>query len=282
MAKSNTALATKEEASVPQTHQAPGPASDVIKSDVLIPMLLLMQGQSEYVKAKVASDGDIVRSTTGQKLGDSKTPVEFIPIALKNMWIISELVGKRFEFRKMIARKSIVTAQDVAEEQARALPDKQDESLPWEFAHMGTTWKRVKLLNVFALLAKDIADYQAEIKRALAAGDMPDLDKTLMPVVIPFRSTSFPAGRTVVTHFTKAQAMAQYGAKAHGFALPLTCYADKNDDGDFHVYEVGKSRKASKEEFAEAEKWAAMLGQTTVNVHTGGDAASGDEGKTEF
>lgn len=277
----SNALAKKEEARLPaQAMETAG--EEILKTDVVIPMLLLQQGLSDYVLNNQAKMGDMVRSTNAEKLGDDKTPLEFIPITIKNLWVISELVGKKFQFRKIIPRRSVVAPADVADEANRQDPDRQDENLPWEFTHMGTQWKRTKLLNVYALLPKDIEAFQAEIEKAKDTGEMPDLDKTLMPIVIPFRSTSFPAGKTVVTHFTKARSMAHIGAKAHGFALKLSCYSDKNDQGTFYVYEVGGTRKATKAEMVEAEKWAGILRNQEVRVHSGVGDSDGETASSKF
>lgn len=256
----------KTESQLPQVADATG-GSDILKADVLIPMVLLMQGLSDLVSEKKAVMGDIVRSTTGEKIGDENTTVEFIPLTFQNLWVIQELVGKKYEFRKIIPRMSVVRPEDVREETLRPLHEKQDDSLPWDFTHNGTQWKRVKLLNLFAILPRDIQAFNAELARAQETGEMPDIEKALTPVVIPFRSTGFKAAKKVITHFTKAQSMAQYGAKAYAYALPLTCHQEKNDQGTFYVYDVGSSRPVTKTELAEAAKWVSILSSQKVSVH---------------
>ena len=274
----SNALAKKQEAHLPMP-QAPAPQSDVLKSDVLIPMVLLMQGLSELVAEGKAVMGDFVRSTNGEKIGSHKDPIEFIPLATKNFWAIMEKVGQKFEFRKMIPRRAVVTTDDARAEVAKIETDKEDENLPWEFQFRGTQWKRVKLLNVFALLPKDIKAFEIEVKKAKETGEMPDLDKTLMPVVIPFRNTSFNAGRKVATHFTKAAAMAHLGAKPHGFALQLSAYQDKNDKGTFYVYDVGNTRRLAKDELAYAEQWLTVLGQGQAKIHEADEGSPSEGGQ---
>ena len=263
----SNAVAKNAQSSVPAVAPAREPNPDVLHSDVLIPMVLLMQGLSDLVAEGKAVMGDMVRSTTGEKIGSHKDPIEFVPLAIKNFWAVMEKVGQKHEFRKMVPRRAIVTTDDAKAEQSRLDCDREDENLPWEFQYRGTQWKRVKLLNVFALLPKDIKAFEAEVKKAKETGEMPDLDKTLMPVVIPFRSISFPAGRKVVTHFTKADAMAHLGAKPHGFALTLSAYQDKNDKGTFYVYDVGNTRKLSKDELKFTEQWVNILGKGQAKIH---------------
>ncbi len=261
------------------------PQNEALKSDVLIPRILLMQGTSDFVKERKAQLGDMVRSTTAEKVGDDKSPIEFIPLSLTNTWTLEEKIGQKFEFRRQIPRRNVVDGSDMNRPEA----DKQDDALPWEFKFNGTDWRRVKTINCFALLPKDIAAFNAEIEKAAKTGEMPDIEKVLMPVLLSFKSTGYTAGRTLSTHFTKA---ASFNAKPFGFALPLSCYMDKNDKGSFFVFEVGKSRKCSPEEFAEASKWASVLSNQTVTVHevddTGGakqpqgsvtpDVGLGDDG----
>jgi hypothetical protein len=274
------ALARKETTALAAA-DAQGTINEALKSDVLVPKVLLMQGLSDYVAERKAQQGDIVRSTTAEKLGDDKTPLEFIPLSINNSWIIKEKVGTKYEYRKSVPRKSVVNPLEQQAEATRIETDRQDENLPWEFKHNGTDWKRIKAINCFALLPRDIAAFQAEIKRAEKEGDMPDLEKTLMPVLISFSSYGFAAGRMIATHFTKAAAMAQYGAKPYGFALTLSCYLDKNDLGSFYVFTVGGSRKCSKEEFAEASKWAGIVSTQNVTIHEveegGSSAPSSDQ-----
>lgn len=212
-----------------------------LQSDILIPQVLLMQGLSDFVAERIAVMGDIVRSTTAEKLGDDKNPIEFIPLALTNDWMESERVGEKYEFRSRYARTA------------------KNELLNWEFTKNGGAWKRTKVINCFALLTKDIDAYVQEIETFQKTGEIPDLNKTLLPVVISFRSKSFKAGRAVATHFTKAASMAAFGAKAHGFSLILGCYPDKNNKGNYFVFDIRPGKKISGISYTEAEKWVALI-----------------------
>lgn len=259
------------------------PESQALASDTLVPRLLLMQGLSDFVADRKAMQGDMVRSTNIEKLGDDKNPIEFIPLSIQNTWIVKELVGEKFEFRKSVPRRAIVKPEDVAEETKRDILDKQADNSPWEFAHLGSKWKRVKAINVFALLPRDIAAFEAEIKKAQETGEIPDLDKTLMPVLISFQSTSFNAGKAVSTHFTKVAAMAQYGAKAHAYALGLSCSQEKNDKGTYFVFGVNGSRKLTKDELAHATKWAAIVnGGAELKVHQVEEDSGSGLGESQF
>lgn len=262
------ALQTKQETALAESTK---PVSQALRSDLLAPRLLLMQGLSDAVAEGKARQGDIIKSLTGEKVGDPKTPIEFIPLAMQNAWIISEKIGGKYEYRKQLPRKAIVSNADAAYEKERDETDKQSEDLAWEFKHLGNDWKRTKVINVYALLPGDIKGFQAEVAKAIESGEMPDLDKALLPVMISFRSTSFTAGRKVATHFAKCAEMAQYGAKPYGYALSLACALQENDKGKFFVYDVGNSRRLSKEEFAQASKVVGDVEAGNVTVHEVGD-----------
>lgn len=246
---------------------APAQASQALRSDLIAPKLLLMQGLSDLVSEGKARQGDIVKSLTGEKVGDTKTPVEFIPLAMQNSWIIQEEINGKYEYRKTVPRRSIVLAADVAAERNREETDKQADDSSWEFNHLGSKWKRVKVINVYGLLPADIKGFQAEIAKALESGEMPDLDKALLPVMIPFRNTSYGAGRKVATHFAKAQEMAKYGARPYGYALKLTCALQENDKGKFFVYDIDGNRKCTSDELAEAAKLVGDVEAGKVKVH---------------
>jgi hypothetical protein len=180
----------------------------------------------------------MVRSTTAEKLGGPDQPVQFIPLKMTTEWILAERVGKNFEYRKTEPRNA------------------GNENLPWEFKQNGADWKRTKVINVYALLPQDILNFQTEIKRLAETGEMPDLNKTLLPVVISFRSTSYNAGKSVATFFSKIAEMSQYGvAKPYGYTMSLSCYQDKNDDGTYYVFEAGDTKALDKALLPEAERW---------------------------
>lgn len=254
----NRALATQQEQG----------GERILNSDVLIPRLLLMQGLSDFVTDRDKSlagvpiqQGDMVRSTNKEVIGSADgEALEFIPLTFSNQWMIQELVGKKYEYRKVIPRDGGLHDSSKPEE------DKTGEGLPWDFKLNGTDWRRVKVFNVFALLTSDIEAFNVEIKRAQESGDMPDLNKTLLPLLISFRSTSYNAGKAVATHFTKAASMAKYGTKAYGFTLKLEAQQEKNEKGTYYVFTVGQGRKCNPTELAAAADWVGMLKSGPVKV----------------
>lgn len=237
-----TKAVTEKKTAEVSTHVEPQVEQEVLNSDIIIPKILLMQGLSDFVADGKAAIGDIVRSTTAEKLGDDKTPVVFIPLKMTNSWVIQEKIGQKYEFRGIEPRNA------------------KNEDMEWDFVKNGTDWKRVKTINVFALLPKDIQSFKEEI-----AKEEMDLEKTLMPVVISFRSTSFKAGQSVATFFTKVKSNLQYNPKIAPYKYELTLEAERteNDKGKFVVFKVGASKPVKAEFLDEAAKWYHILNSAT-------------------
>jgi hypothetical protein len=244
-----------------QIQQAQQGGEDILTSNIVIPKVLLMQGLSDLVANRKAIMGDMVRSTTGEKLGDDKSGVDFIPLTFKNEWILREKIGGKFEYRG----KEPMTAQN--------------QDAPWEFKKDGADWKRVKSLNVYALLPKDIAAEAAEMEKA-KNGEMPDPDKALMPVLISFQSTSFQAGKDLVTHFAKAK---KFGVPGYVSTFKLKCYQDKNDKGTYFVYEIEPAGKTSTEQQKQAAYWYGIVSTQAVQVDDSDEGEKVlDESKAQF
>jgi hypothetical protein len=225
----------------------------IIPTDVLIPRLLLMQGQSDFVQERKAQQGDIVRSDTVEKRGDPDNTVEFIPLSQTPVWFIENKPpkGQRFEFRGKVPR----TAMN-ARDQWQYSADSEGKEVPMGDPRAFGEWRRVQGVEVFALLPKDIDNFQAELDKA-AKGETPDLSRALTPVVITFRSTGMSAGKAVVTHFTRA---AQFRQKPYNFSLELACFLDSNDDGSFYVFELrGAAPKPIADKYKEAVTYWANL-----------------------
>lgn len=232
---------------VKQENQLPMVAdnNDVISSDILVPRLLLSQALSEFVVDGVAKQGELIKSLTGEVVGGPDQPVDIVPLHITNHWVMFEEINGKYEYRTMEPRFE------------------KDSNLPWEFQHNGAKWKRVKAINLFALLLKDIQSSKQDV----SDGEMPDLDKVLLPVMISFRSTSFAAGKVIATHFAKAKALAHIGAKPWGYSLVLKSEKVKNDKGTFFILNVdGKAKPLSKESTGEAEAWVSRLKASNVAV----------------
>lgn len=261
----------KKEATEVTTFTPHQGAEEILSKDVILPQIYLMQDTSDFVKEKMKDPtgkrleaGNFIRSTDKMIVGSEEKPFEFIPLTYQNIWRIEEKSpGGRFEFRRYEPRTA------------------KNEDLPWNYTENGTEWKRIKAMNLIALMPDQLDSFHKEIARAQAAGEIPDINLMVTPVSIQIRSTSFAkAGKAVATHFAKAKSMAQYGAKAHAFVMAMACTREKNEQGSFYVMQAHQTRKATKVEMEEAERWYQTVSTQAVKVHSDEEAdgsSSADE-----
>lgn len=180
-------------------------------SDMLIPRISLMQGLSEAVAEGNATIGDIINSLTGVKLGDKNNAVEFIPLTVYKTWVRRKLVGAKYEYDSTLP----FTAANA--------------NLPWEEEVGGTKYRNDKTLNVYVLLAKDIAEGRP------------------FPAVVSFSRTSSRAGKAIATHFMQSISFKQHPSSS---VLKLCCHMEKNDLGNYYVFDVLPGRRATSFEYA--------------------------------
>lgn len=236
--KESTALAT------PMQNQSWG-SENIDASDVVIPKLLLMQGQSEYVAEGKAKLGDIVRSTTGEVLGDSKKGVEIIPIMSFKTWTILEKIGGKFEFRSV----EPITADNV------------NEPLEWSVGN--SVWRRDRCLNFYVLLPSDIKREAAALEKLKKTGAFPDPKDALLPCVLSFRRTSYTAGKALSTHFLQA---ASFNRPPAVSIFSLSSKMEKNDLGTFYIFEIANAGMTAEADLVVCKKWYETITQTKVRV----------------
>jgi hypothetical protein len=265
----------KTETNLPMAvEQSAAPNQTILSTDIVIPQLLLMQGLSEFIAEKKKcpisgqkiETGQFVRSTTMEILGGEEKPISFIPLKMVANWKVEEKIGDKFEYRQTISRTPA------------------NENLDWSFKQNGADWRRVKVLDVFALLPQDILAHQEEIKK-LMTGEMPDLSKTLMPVLIRFKSTSFKAGMAVNTFYAQIQDLMKYNSaiKAHYFSLALEAKPEKNDAGNFYIFKVGAAKQIPAEMKEDADRWYSnMWSRSDIKVDESADSNERTSGMTQF
>lgn len=255
MAQTTPLSPMEVEAAKASSHQ------EVVASDVLIPRLLLGQGTSPMVTQRKAQLGDMVRSTTLEKLGDPEHPLEIIPIKMTNSWILFETA------------KSAKTQQPAFRGQEER--NASNETLPWEFKQEGKEMFRRKAITLFALVPSDVAAYSAEIERAVAAGEAPDLNRTTLPLVVTFQSTAFKhAGKKCASFFNNVRVSSQRvpGLAAFQYVLPLISRQEQSGANTWYVFDMGAPKplkdKGAREE---AARWATILNQGSVRVDDTGE-----------
>ena len=169
-------------------------------------------------------------------------------------WVLSEKVGNKYEFRS-------ITPMTAAN---------KDE--PLEFMVNGQQWRRDRALNFYVLLPEDI---KRELKamEVAKAGGMPDPDDALIPHVVSFRRTSYPAGKDLATHFKKAE---HFNVSPAVKTFYLDSEVQKNDQGIYQVFKVVKARDTTVEELAVAKRWYDTLQKAKVRI----DEDEMDEGSS--
>jgi hypothetical protein len=235
-----------------------------LRTDLVVPYISLQQATSELVKARKAQMGDIVRSTTGEKIADPDTG--FNVIFLHNPkadWVIEQKVGERYQYRKAMPRTAI------------------NESLAWNYfgdengnevpqgTRGATEWKRVKRLTVFCLLPQDILAEATEIAKA-QSGELPDPSKALSPIVMSFRSTSYNTGKDISTFFSKATSL---GAQVWQYQVTMSAHLEKDGNDSWYVWKANttKTPPVPKELLGKVKDWVQILGHTQLVVHEDGE-----------
>ena len=221
------------------TNQTYGDLQQTLSSNNVLPYVLLLQGLSDLVMEERGSPGQIVRSTNAEVLGGTKSPVEFIPLTFTDSWTVQEKIGQKFEYLRTEPRTAA------------------NQDAPWDFTEGGVECRRIKCFNVFALLKKDV-DTALEMQELAKKGEPVDPDKALLPVVISFRSMSFPAGKAVSTYFSKAKSV---GSPPYVKSIKLACHQEKNDKGTFFVYDIMEGTMQDKATRDVAATWYSSIAQ---------------------
>lgn len=221
-------------------------------TDILIPRLLIGQSTSKAVQNEKVAFGQIFRSTTTEVVGGREKPVAIIPLAHSKTWVLSEKVAGKYTFRGSIPF--------VAE----------NKDLPWNWTEKvdgkQTEWKRTASLNFYVLLPADIARDILARTDFQKTGDLPDTEASLLPCAVSFQSTSFKAGRTLITHFAKA---ADFGVKPYVSSFNLFTDKTSNDQGTFYVLRVEALGKTDPAFFDTCEKWRTIVGAAPIKVDEG-------------
>lgn len=136
---------------------------DIDNEDIIIPKVLVMQGMSKRVTEGKAKLGDMVDSLTGEILGDTDTPIDFIPFKTFKTWIVFH--------------------NDEYKETIPVTPKNKD--WPIEDKVDGVHVRRDKVFNCYCLLPEQIESGE------------------FLPFVLSFRRTSYYAGRKLTTAFAR-------------------------------------------------------------------------------
>lgn len=206
----------------------PNQVSNVDKSDILIPKLLLMQGLSELVGEEKAQMGDIVNSVTAKILGGKEKELSFIPLVhFKDMAKFELIDGEKPKFLEILPWTS------------------QTAALPWEEKQMGKTIKNMARLNFYVLLESEITE------------------ATALPYLLSFTSTSYQNGRKLATHFAQAD---MANLQACSMLFNVTSKKEKNDKGIYYKFDVAPKGPTPEKYISKIEMWTDVLSKGLYQV----------------
>lgn len=246
----STEMQTKERAgALASVAAAKGERFEGDVTDILIPKLLIGQATSKLVQDEKVGFGQVWRSTTGEVLGGKGKPFEVIPLYLFKTWILSEKVQGKFVFRGM----EPFTAEN------------KDKAWVWSQQVDGKTteWKREQALNFYVLLPADIAGDMAARKAYRESGELPDTEKSLLPCLLQFKSTSYKAGKTLVTHFAKA---ADFEVKPFVNTFRIDTEKVTGDQNSWFIFKAEGAGKTNPDYLATCDKWRDIVSKQAVKI----------------
>lgn len=205
-------------------------AAPVTSHDLIIPKILLMQGQSDLVVDEKAKVGDMVDNTTSVILGGIDKPLRIVPFHMEKVWIISEK-------KKGEGRFSFVEYQQVTPENINQ---------PWNAMDGDTEIKREYTLQFYCMNPDDL----------------------VLPFVVSFKSTSARAGKVLSTQMYVRNRAA--GLVPPAYVIELSTKKEKNDQGSYAVFEVKPLEKTKDEVIAVCLDWMKTIkaGKTKVAADT--------------
>lgn len=229
------------------------PESEALKSDLIIPYLVIQQGLSDFVTQRKAQLGDICKSTDPTKMGDPDKGIEVVFLHCpKADYALEQKVGDKYKFRKTVPRNS-------ANENIEWKYWSDDTGLPTlEPRSVGATeWRRVKRLSAFALVVGDMEAEKQE-RAKVAAGDLPDPSKALTPVMVSFRVMGYNAGKEIVTFYQQAKSM---GVDIYRYRVPMNVKFEQNDKGPYYIWSPDrtKAKAVAKEDLGVVQMWADVV-----------------------
>ena len=201
-------------------------AEGAVKEDILVPRLQLMHELSQKVKDRKAEPGDIINSTTGEKLAREGEPIEMIAFTTFREWNVVE-VDDRGRDKKLIQKMPITP---------------ENEHLAIEGVEDGKPFRRIRTINFFVLLPSKLND---------------------LPFLVTFRKSGYYAGRKLSTHF---QECAMKKVPPASQIYTLSSYEKSWEGNTFKCFDVAPGRPTQADELAVARKWYDTFKQSEVKV----------------
>lgn len=185
------------------------------RDDLITPRLNLMQKMSKAVDAGEARPGDIVDSLTKKIVGGENKPIEFIPLSMSKVYYRFKLENGKKEFWRIEPAIEKLAFETKVTEDGKSFITQNDQAMVWIICAI--------------------------------------IDSQLTPYTVTFRSTSYPAGRKLVTILHHQKVLSK--KKPHEQVFSLSCVKQTNDKGSFHSFDIAPLRAPTKEESAQAAVW---------------------------
>lgn len=226
----------KETTKLANAQERPSWLGRSLSVDQKVPRLLLMQGTSEFVQEEKAKAGDVVRSTTGVKVGGIGKNIPMILLSYpKHEWIIEVKAGKKFEFVRTLPR----TPQN-QDQKWKYFADEDGNEVP-EGTKGALEANRVRMGSFFALLPGDMDAFNVEMEK-VKKGGIPDLSIEMTPVQVRCRSFSYEASLNVEKMLQK---IASFKCQPWQFIVELSVKKMENDDNAWYVYDFDLRQKGT-------------------------------------
>lgn len=232
------AVATKKQAEVAlSTNQTDWDLDTTDSRDMVIPKILIGQGQSPAVLEGKVRPGEIYNSVTGKVLGNSdeknlKT-AKFIAFKEETLWILQKKEQGVYKYGGQEPRTV------------------SNENLELEFKKDGQDWRRNKALRYHVLLVDELSQ------------------PVPFPCVLTFMRTSFTAGKTLHNHFVLTKAAMQKGFKVNpaDTAFELSGRKQQKDNNIYFAFDVKPTEGKTKQDHQKiAFDWLQTLKTTAYKV----------------
>jgi hypothetical protein len=155
---------------------------DIRATSIVIPRINKMEMQSDKVKAQTAKFGEFRDSLTDQLYGDLNHPFSIVPFAVKEAWVIYDLIKVKGVIEKNFKEMIAVTADN---ENWKYHEEKGESEHSKENAI-----DRDRLMDVYCMIPDEIEllpdDWQARGLKPL-------------PKILSFRRTAMKAGKKLYT-----------------------------------------------------------------------------------
>ena len=220
--------------------------------DMVIPKILPMQLTSVLVSEGKAVMGEFRDSVSGQLLGTIDKPMEIIPFYVEKQWDIMHMKDGQYQYSHSMPLVE------------NPLDQNYNDNLQWEGEENGVKVRRVRRMNFFVLLPKEVESGES------------------MPYALAFKSTSAKEGKKLWTQMYVRNVRA--GLPPAAYTFMLSGVKQKNDKGSFCVPQVALGRKATDKELQECLSWLKLIRKGVVKVDTSeeGDLGAAVTGEVEF